>query len=295
MIIVFGSINIDLVTRVPAIPKPGETVLGPSYDLIPGGKGANQALAARRAGAEVALVGAVGQDGFADLALRLLMQDGVDCTHVVRVAAPTGAAFITVDAQSENTVVVAAGANASAQAKQLHVARGDLLLLQREVPDHEGELAARMARQQGAKVLLNLAPAGTLSRDYLAQIDILVMNEHEAGVLAQAYGLDASSPELAAQQLHQTFDLTTIVTLGAEGAVAFEASARYSVAALAIKPVDTTAAGDTFVGALAACLARGLSLAQSLPFAAAAGSLACTQKGAQTSIPYKTDIQAQLY
>ena len=294
MIVVFGSINIDLVTRVAALPAPGETVLGPSYDTIPGGKGANQALAARRAGGEVALVGAVGQDGFADVALQLLLRDGVDCTHVARVAAPTGAAFITVDAHSENIIVVASGANGYARAAQVTLKASDILLLQREVPDSEGEAAARKARASGAKVMLNLAPAGAISRDYLAHIDILVMNEHEAGVLAEAHGLDARSPELAALALHQSFGLTTIVTLGAEGAVAFECSTRHAVAALAISPVDTTAAGDTFVGALAACLARGQSLSEALPFAAAAGSLACTVRGAQTSIPYRNAILAQL-
>jgi len=283
------------VTRVDAIPKPGETVLGPSYAIIPGGKGANQALAARRAGGDVALVGAVGSDDFADLALHLLREDGVDCSHVARVAAPTGAAFISVDADSENTVVVASGANAQAQAAQVHLKSGDILLLQREVPDSEGEKAASLARALGARVLLNLAPAGAISRDYLAQIDILVMNEHEAGVLAKAYGLDASSPESAAHHLHQSFGLTTIVTLGAEGAVAFSAGTRHAVAALPIKPVDTTAAGDTFVGALAACLARGQSLYEALPFAAVAGSLACTVKGAQTSIPYQNDILARMH
>ena len=187
MIIVFGSLNVDLVTPVERLPGAGETVLGPGYALHPGGKGANQALAARRAGAEVMLVGAVGRDGFAEIALGLLAQDGVDLLHVARDEAPTGAAFIAVDAAGSNQIVVAAGANALARAdavEALKPGEGDLLLLQREVPEGECLRAARAMRAGGGRVILNLAPAGAPDPALLALTDILIVNEHEALILA---------------------------------------------------------------------------------------------------------------
>ena len=201
MIVVFGSINLDIVTHVPRIPGPGETVLGPSYARVPGGKGANQALAARRAGADVWLVGATGFDEFADAALSLLRADGVNLTGVVRSSLPTGAAFISVDAEGQNAITVAAGANAAVLGSQLeHVplASGDILMLQREVPDAEGELAARTARARGARIVLNLAPSGVISDSYLSNLDVLIMNEHEAADLASGLGRSGELTELAA-------------------------------------------------------------------------------------------------
>lgn len=166
MIVVFGSVNVDFVTRVSRIPRPGETTLGPDYAVIPGGKGANQALAARRAGADVALVGAVGQDPFADIALALLRTDGVDCSRVAAVASPTGAAFIAVDDHGENAIVVASGANRQVRADQIEgltLSSADILLLQREVSEHEAIIAAQRARAAGARVVLNAAPAGPIA------------------------------------------------------------------------------------------------------------------------------------
>ena len=163
MITVFGSINLDIVTRVPRIPAPGETVLGQSYSKVPGGKGANQALAARRAGAAVRLVGATGIDAFADTALSLLRADGVDLSAVSQSSLPTGAAFISIDAHGQNAITVAAGANNAARGAQieaLQLRAGDILLLQREVPDAESEIAARATKACKARVILNLAPSG---------------------------------------------------------------------------------------------------------------------------------------
>ena len=165
MIVVFGSVNVDFVTRVSRIPRPGETTLGPDYAVIPGGKGANQALAARRAGAEVTLVAAVGQDPFADIALSLLRSDGVDCSRIAQVGSPTGAAFIAVEETGENAIVVASGANRLVLASQLDgmaLSGSDTLLLQREVPEEEAILAAKRAREAGARVVLNAAPAGAI-------------------------------------------------------------------------------------------------------------------------------------
>ncbi len=297
MITVFGSINIDLVTSVARIAAPGETVLGPSYAAIPGGKGANQALAARRAGAEVALVGATGHDGFASPALALLRDAGVVLDDVAEVDAPTGAAFIAVDADGQNAITVAAGANAEAAANQIRAAtlrHGGLLLLQRETPDREGEAAAVLARTAGLRTILNLAPSGLVSEAYLRSIDILVVNEHEAADLAAALGLGSDHGVLA-QHLRQAFGVSaTVVTLGSEGVIGWEGGTAHRVTCPKVAVVDTTAAGDSFVGAFAAALDAGLSFAEALRRGTAAGSLACTRAGAQTSIPWKTDIETLL-
>jgi ribokinase len=232
VIVVFGSINIDLVTKVAHIPAPGETVLGPSYSVIPGGKGANQALAARRAGANVALAGATGRDGFADLALALLRSEGVDLSAVAISAVPTGAAFIAVDVHGENAIVVAAGANGETRADQINNfawKAGDFLLLQRETPDAEGEAAAHYARSRGASVILNLAPAGLISRRYLEAVDILIMNEHEAMVMGKTLelaGTDGKDPLAVARAIDRDFNTAAIVTLGAEGACGWNAGQR---------------------------------------------------------------------
>jgi ribokinase len=294
MIVVFGSINVDLVTRVERIPGPGETVLGPSYAVIPGGKGANQALAARRAGARVALVGATGRDSFATEALSLLRAEGVDLTALTETEAPTGAAFIAVDDHGENAIVVAAGANALARAAQLAALpwnAGDILLLQRETPDAEGEAAAIIARRAGAKVILNLAPAGAIAPRYLAAIDMLVMNEHEAAVLAEALGLPAADdPDQVARTIDSRFGCAALVTLGADGALGWQAGRYHRRSALPIEVVDTTAAGDAFVGAFAAARARGETFDGALAQGVVAGSLTCTRVGAQPSLPHQAEI-----
>ena len=293
MIFVFGSINIDLVTRVPTIPAPGETVLGRSYALVPGGKGANQALAARRAGAEVALAGATGRDDFARAALALLGADGVDLTRVERVEAPTGAAFIAVDEKGENAIVVASGANLFARAAALDGAalgKGDTLLLQRETPESETLAAARLARTRGARVILNLAPAGAFAAEWLDVLDILVVNEHEAVAVGRALGL-AGDAEAVARALDAR-GVATVATLGAAGAVAWSGGARHAVAAPKVEVVDTTGAGDCFVGAFAAALDRGLPIGAALAQGVAAGALACTRAGAQPSLPRRGEIES---
>ncbi|WP_237481159.1 ribokinase [Lichenibacterium dinghuense] len=296
MIAVFGSVNIDLVTAVERIAAPGETVMGGSYRAIPGGKGANQALAARRAGAETVLVGAVGRDGFAEPALALLRQAGVDLAGVAAVDAPTGAAFIAVDADGANAITVAAGANAEAQAAQLDAlpANGGLLLLQREVPDREGEAAARAARARGLRTVLNLAPSGRVPDGFLALVDVMVVNEHEAADLAGFLGLPDDHAGLAAH-LRTRFGVgATVVTLGAEGAVGWEGGAEHRAPCPRVLAVDTTAAGDSFVGFFAAALDAGLPFGEAMRRGTAAGSLACTTAGAQPSIPDAAAVDALL-
>lgn len=296
MIAVFGSVNIDLVTPVARIAAPGETVMGSTYAVIPGGKGANQALAARRAGAEVRMIGAVGRDGFAGPALALLREAGVDLSGVAAVEAPTGAAFIAVDARGANAITVAAGANAEARAVQVETAplSGGLLLLQREVPDAEGEAAARVARARGMRTVLNLAPSGRVSDAFLRLVDVLVVNEHEAADLAGFLGRADDHAGLAAD-LRERFGIgATVVTLGAEGAIGWTDGDEHRAPCPRVEARDTTAAGDSFVGFFAAALDAGLGFAEAMRRGTAAGSLACTVPGAQPSIPTKAAVDAVL-
>jgi ribokinase len=293
MITVFGSINIDLVTAVPELPRPGETVLGESYRLFPGGKGANQALAAARAGAPTRMVGCVGDDGFADLALADLSAGGVDLARVARSESNTGCATIAVSARGENLIVVASGANLRATAAQLSdlpLAPADSLLLQMEVPLAENWRAVRHAKEAGLRVILNLAPAAAVPPDILTLLDVLVMNETEADQLAAALGHATGDPAGITAALARRHDLACIVTLGAEGVVTATPADTWRDTALPVEVLDTTAAGDAFVGVLAAGLDGGLDLKTAVRRAAAAGSLACTVAGAQPSLPSRAAI-----
>ncbi len=297
MITVFGSINVDLVTRVDAHPRPGETIAGSDYRLIPGGKGANQALAAARAGAGVRLIGAVGMDEFAGVALSELGPGGVDLAGVARRGAPTGLAVIVVDAHGENTIVVAAGANATvtaADAESIGFGRDDTLLLQLEVPYREGRKVAERARSAGARVILSVAPFRPLTVEDAAPASVLIMNEHEAASLARHVGLAAGTDEENVTRLAKRFGQTVIATLGAEGAIAAAEGGILKVPALAVMPVDTTGAGDTFAGVLAALLDEGAGLGEAMVHAAAAGSLATTKEGAQPSFPMRAAIDGAL-
>ena len=287
MILVFGSINIDVVVPVRTLPRSGETVLGGDYALSPGGKGANQALAARRAGAEVVLAGAVGEDGFADAALENLRRDGVDLDPVRRIARPTGCAAIMVGRDGENLIAVAPGANREASAAAVPDALlgpETTVLCQNEAPMPESAPLIRRARARGARTILNLAPAGPIPAGLLSELDFLIVNETEAAML------DAD-PAASACGLRQAL----ILTLGARGATAFLADGAWlAVPALPIAPIDTTGAGDTFVGVLAAGLDAGLALEPALRRASAAAGLACLAQGAQTAMPDRAAIDAAL-
>ena len=294
MIVVFGSINIDLVCRTDHHPRPGETVPGSDYQLIPGGKGANQALAARRAGANVAMVGAVGADDMAAAALAELTADGVDLGAVVTRGATTGMAIITVDRHGENTIVLSPGANARLKGEDLGAVRlgpGDTVLLQMEVPFAESLAAAKAARAAGARIMLSIAPFLPIERAALAAADIILVNETEAADLARHLGL-APGPDGAATVATLARDLgrTVIATLGGDGAVAATGTETIAVPALPVDPVDTTGAGDTFAGVLAAFMDEGASLGEAMRLAASAGSLACTRLGAQPSFPRRAEI-----
>ncbi|WP_336800903.1 ribokinase [Kaistia sp. MMO-174] len=299
MITVFGSINIDLVSRTARLPRPGETVPGSEYQLIPGGKGANQALAARRAGANVRMIGAVGSDDMAATALAELDAGGVDLTGVQRRGNTTGMAVITVDDHAENTIVLSPGANAKLSADDIapgSVGVGDTLLLQMEVPFEQTLAAARLAKAAGARVVLSIAPFLPVEREAFADIDMILVNETEAGDLARHLGLNPGSTGAeTVSRLAGELKRTVIATLGPDGAVAATTEAdTISVPALKVVPVDTTGAGDTFCGVLAALLDEGADLAIAMRRAAVAGSLACAKPGAQPSFPLREAIELSL-
>lgn len=287
MIVVFGSINLDVVLAVPTLPAPGETVLGPGYAIQPGGKGANQALAAARDGARVALAGAVGRDAFAPLALALLREAGADLTRVAETDLPTGLASVAVDREGRNQIVVASGANTLARAAQVEDALlgpGTTLLLQREVDPAESAKLALRARRLGCRVVLNTAPAGPFDPEALAALDVLVANEGEAAALGAE----------TAAALSARYGCAAIITRGEHGAEIASDNGTVTLPAHRIIVADTTAAGDTFCGVLAAALGRGLDLRAAAARANAAAALACTRAGSQTAIPWTQDIDTLL-
>jgi ribokinase len=286
LIFVLGSINADLVARVAHLPREGETQPASAYAVHAGGKGANQALAARRAGADATMVGAVGRDGFADTALATLREAGVDTSHVATLDVPTGLALIHVDDRGRNTITVVPGANGRVRAAMLDACPLDVssvVLLQLEVPLAEVVAAVHRARSRGARVVLNVAPPAPLPGDMLDGVDVLVANEHEAAVVADAAGLPRDPAAFCAAAADR-WHLLAVVTLGASGVVAADAAYAWHVDAARVAVVDTTAAGDGFVGAFAAALERGAPLVEALAEGAAAGSYACTTQGAQPSL-----------
>lgn len=292
MITVFGSINLDLVVAVQELPKAGQTVSGPDHQTFPGGKGANQALAACRAGASVRMVGAVGQDAFGPLALTNMRDAGVDLSAVRSLPGASGLAFIGIDAGGENQIIVASGANARVEADWLDgcLFEADTLLLQGEVPFGQMTRAIARARETGAAVFWNPAP---VPREDIVSgldaVDTLVVNESEAQDIAARAGLSGDIDAFIGH--FATGTRRVVVTLGAKGAKAGVAGDRYEVASPVIKAVDTTGAGDAFCGALAAALDAAVPIGRALKEGVAAGALACTATGAQSSAPRREDIR----
>jgi ribokinase len=297
MIVVVGSINLDLIADVERLPEPGETVPGAVFRSAPGGKGANQALAATRAGASVRMIGAVGRDAFSAEALALLKAAGVDLSGVRETHAATGVALIFVDARGENVIVVVPGANGTVlpgDVAQLMLKKHDVVLLQHEIPLQTVEATLDATRAAGARSVLNTAPFRPEAAPLLAKADYVVANETEFDLYADVLGLSGDTREARMQDFCTTQGRTLIVTLGADGVVAVEGGAPVRVPSLPVTPVDTVGAGDTFCGYLAAALADGLPLEAALRRAAAAGSLACTKAGAQPSIPTSAEVDAAL-
>ncbi|MDD9207656.1 ribokinase [Georgenia sp. 10Sc9-8] len=283
---VVGSANIDLVVPVDHHPVPGETVLGGTLRRSPGGKGANQAVAAARAGqADTSFVAALGRDEHADILLRSLDDAGVRTDVVRRTDSPTGTALITVSADGENAIVVAPGANADLGAPEGEardrVAQADVVLAQLEIP-LDAVLGAARARRSGALLVLNAAPPAELTAEVWDAVDVLVVNEHEARALA---GSEHDDARAAADDLTARVG-TVVLTLGAAGCVVLQHDADpVTVAAPTVSAVDTTGAGDTFCGVLAAALAQGAGTVPAARRAVAAGALAVTRHGAQEAVP----------
>jgi ribokinase len=294
MITVFGSNNLDLIGKVSRIPQPGETVPGDSFVTAPGGKGANQALAARRAGASVRLVGAAGQNAMGDEALALLKADGVDLNRLRRIDRPQGVAMIFVDAKGENVIGILPGAKGEVSVADAEVALGamsqrDILVVQQEVPQAATRRALEVARERGIVSILNTAPFLDDTKELAPLAAIVVANETEFALLAG----DGDRKALMAAWARR-HGQTVIVTLGPDGALAATPEETLSVPALKVTPVDTVGAGDTFVGYLAAGLDAALPLETAMRRAAAAASLACLKPGAQPAIPQVGEVDAAL-
>ncbi len=299
-IVVVGSINMDLAIRVDRHPRPGETVPGSSLVRAPGGKGANQAVAAARSDAKVAFLGAVGDDDAGQELLRVLETEGID-TRLVRVQRKetTGVALITIDARGENTIVVSPGANGSITAARVRAAspsiqRTGLVVVQLEIPSPAVEAAIAIAARHGVPVILNPAPAGVVTDRVLRKVSVLIANETEAEVLLgrEIDGLSAS--RAAARDLAARLDGgTAVLTLGARGAWLFLPGSKEAILVPPhkVRAVDTTAAGDTFVGAFAARYLGCRDAREASRFAAAAAALAVTRLGAIPSIPRRAEVE----
>ncbi|WP_421916308.1 ribokinase [Mesorhizobium sp.] len=297
MIIVVGSINLDLIANVDRLPGPGETVGGSGFTTAPGGKGANQALAAARAGAEVRMVGAVGKDSFANEALALLRDGKIDLSGVGESFASTGTALIMVGGDGENMIAVVPGANDSVVAGDLSKAflkKGDVVLLQHEIPLQTVDAALDAARAAGAITVLNTAPFRGEAAAFLGKADYVVANETEFDLYVEALSLSGRDRTARMRDFAGKTGRTIVVTLGGDGVMAATPADVLAVPAMKITPVDTVGAGDTFCGYFAAGLSSGLPLEQALARAGAAGSLACLKPGAQPAIPLARDVDAAL-
>lgn len=297
---IVGSLNMDLVARAPRIPRPGETIIGGEFRNVPGGKGANQAVAAARLGATVSMVGRVGRDAFAAPLLDNLAADGIDHTFVVRDPdAATGVALIVVDDDGENSIVVASGANmrlspADVSAAESAIAGADALLLQLEIPLESVIRAAEVARAHGVRIILNPAPARSLPVELLSLVDVLIPNESETALLTGLPVGDRGEAEAAAAALRGLGVGAVILTLGARGAMLAQAGKAELVPAFDVTVVDTTAAGDAFVGGFAVALAEGKSFPEAVRWGNGAGALAATKLGAQPSLPTRQDLERLL-
>ncbi len=297
MIIVFGSLNVDMVMPVETLPRSGETVLSSEYRLVPGGKGANQAVAAALAGSKTYMYGAVGNDDFGKMLRGALLSTNVDMEGVKTLPKPTGCAAICVDHTGENFITVASGANMealSADVPDTMLTNKSTLLFQMEVRLQQNWALVERAYDKGARIVLNIAPVHAVPKDILKKITILVLNKIEALALAEELGLEAHQHKDIAVEVSKMFSNICIVTLGGQGAYASDGKNLWRASTLGVTPVDTTGAGDAFVGVIAAALDMGYSLPEAVAWGSVAGGLSCLKVGAQSSLPRKKQIQDHL-
>jgi ribokinase len=292
-ILVIGSLNADLVVRAPHFPEPGETISGGDLQIIPGGKGANQAVAAARQNANVAMAGRVGKDSFGPFLLDSLKSNKVDITNVKVDESATGTATIIVDSNAQNSIVLSPGANGkvtSADVDSLNV-NAKILILQLEIPLETVVHAMKWGKSKGMKVLLNPAPARALPEELIANADYLLPNETELSLLSGTTVNDVEAAEQAAKVLLKQGAGHVIVTLGAKGALAVSKDKTIHADAYKVQAVDTTAAGDAFIGGFASALLRGMELSEALKYGNASGALAVTKFGAQPSLPTRKEVE----
>ena len=295
-VVVIGSLNMDLVMRTPRVPVGGETLHGHEFSTLPGGKGANQAVACARLGAKVAMIGQVGNDGFGTTLRDGLAADGIDTSGVLQTSAVgTGVAMILVEDIGQNRIVLAAGANGALTPADIdaHAARiggAAMLVLQLEVPMPVVQRAIGIAHAAGVPVLLNPGPASPLPEAVWSQIDILVPNESEATLLSGVEVSDATSAYAAAKVFRQRGVKCVLITLGANGVAVIDDAGERHLPAHVVKAVDTTAAGDTFIGGLSAGLVEGMTMDDAVALGQRASALCVTRHGAQPSIPYRREL-----
>ena len=294
---VVGSLNTDLVVTAERLPRPGETLIGRGFAAFPGGKGANQAVAAQRLGGEVRFVGCVGEDAPGDQIAQQMAAEGIPTANLIRTGGATGVALIVVDAEGRNQIAVASGANFQLlpDLARLHASLmtwAKVLLLQLEIPIPTVQWALATAREHGVLSILNPAPAQPLPDTLLSLVDCLTPNATEAHILT---GVPVDGPEAAvraAQGLLAQGVRSVIVTLGSQGVLYCDGKSALHFPSFPVEAVDTTAAGDAFNGALAVGLAAGGTWEEALPLANAAAALTCTKRGAQTSFPHRADVEA---
>ncbi|MHC8326120.1 ribokinase [Pseudomonas sp. LB1P83] len=297
-VVVIGSLNMDLVTRAPRLPRGGETLIGESFATVSGGKGANQAVAAARLGAQVSMVGCVGSDAYGEELCGALWAEQIDCQAVSTVEGSSGVALIVVDDNSQNAIVIVAGANGALTPQVIDqfdavLQAADVIICQLEVPDATVGHALKRGRELGKIVILNPAPASRpLPADWYASIDYLIPNESEASALSGLPVDSLETAETAATRLIALGAGKVIITLGAQGSMFANGTGFEHFPAPKVKAVDTTAAGDTFVGGFAAALASGKTEAEAIRFGQVAAALSVTRAGAQPSIPTLSDVQA---
>jgi len=295
-IVVVGSSNTDMVVKAARLPAPGETVLGGTFMMNAGGKGANQAVAAARLGGNVVFIAKTGNDIFGKQAIELFKQEGIDTNFIIPDAEnPSGVALITVDANGENCIVVASGANAALKPADLQPAEhiienADLVLVQLEIPLETVEYIVNLAAAKNVKIVLNPAPARSLPDDLLRNISFITPNETEAALLTGIKVTSRESAEAAARELAAKGIETVIITMGAEGALLLHNGVYDFFAAPVCDAVDTTAAGDVFNGALVVALSNGQSILEAVPFAIRAASISVCRMGAQASAPYLHEL-----